>query len=408
MILHQAVAVAQTAITGLNSNDVIVTAWQDVQYVRLAKEVDFFDDADLELPLLEEAELRTQTRDFTLTDQQYTARFQFNSLRQRKLQRSVNAYERSMRIAAQEEALEVLLYERYHLVVEYVLLEKEQAFLQQQQATLAEQMRYAAQQVSQYGDDATDDWLKLQDDELQLRLRTEDLAHRRAQLQRKLNGYLPNAAADFTANQVLTAESLAAIGLQLADTLPVPSRISRQALEVGLAQTETEAEQAANRQLLEFLQVRYRGDRDPTFPARVSIGAAMRLPLRNENSIDEQYLRLEELEEENQLDELIDEYADNYRLAQANLRQALDDYQFALAEKASYETTFGPTVLQQKGVQNLRTIFIAKAGVEQRQALALKREATLYRSYLEVLRVAGCLAVQPYHNWLTDAPLARF
>ena len=67
-----------------------------------------------------------------------------------------------------------------------------------------------------------------------------------------------------------------------------------------------------------------------------------------------------------------------------------------------FQTKFGVTALQNRGITRPETYLQATMGVMERKELLIEQEKRLYEAYLDVLLLSGRLIAKPYRNWLSN------
>ncbi|MEL7221194.1 MAG: hypothetical protein AAGJ93_07745, partial [Bacteroidota bacterium] len=179
----------------------------------------------------------------------------------------------------------------------------------------------------------------------------------------------------------------------------IPWQVQAQAVEIELLHLEAAGELAEQKNLLQFLQFRYTGDNDPLLQDRFTVGAGVRLPFRNSNSLKQQYLELEQLEEEHQRLELMEEWTHELAKAEAELAAHLALYQDLQVTLQQFKEQYGPVHLRDLGVTDVSVLLQAQGGIFHRQQLCLEQAELVYETYLEVLLLSGRLTQQPYRNW---------
>ncbi len=401
-------AIAQSSTT----NDILSSAWQDDRLRAYQRELDFFGDTKaLRIPTLEELEFRTETHEFNPALQEYAVRLQFNSRRQIRVQQRVNQKEFSLRQLQRESYLEELLFNRYQLLIEMYFQQKRRSLLQNEKPILADLERVIQTRIQEEGERHYDDWLELEDEQMLHQQENQLLDQQAFAARQQCSRWL-----DQTMDSLITAnwpdvEQLERNWQQWQnDTLILPLSVQEQQLSSSLAGLELEAEQAEERNRLNFLQLRYRGeDQERILREQVTIGAGVTLPFRSANSVKEQYLRLEQLEEQNQEIERRREWLEDLRAAEVTMAIALEQYRNLEAALNEYDERFSANNLSQRGITRPEVYLQAARGRLKRSERLLAQEQQLYESYLDVLLLSGRLIARPYRNWLSglEEPLAQ-
>ena len=392
--------------------DVLQSAWEDERYRAYERELDFFTDQNsLSIPRLEELEFRTETHEFNPQLQEYALRLQFNSSRQIKVQERINQQEYNLLLVRQEAYLEELLFDRYQFLIDTRYQQEQLALLQSHLPVLNDWERVIQTRIQEEGERHYDDWLELEDDRLKLQQERQLLQQQLSAGRKQYTFWTDRPTDSLTLGTWPGLEQLERNWLNWQnDTLIVPLTVQEQQLIGNLAELELAAEQAEERNRLNFLQLRYRGeDQDRVLREQVTVGAGITLPFRSANSVKEQYLKLEQLEEENQELERQRKWLEDLQEAEASMALHLEQCQQMESALRDYENKFGMIALQRRGITRPETYLQATMGVLERKALLLDQEKRLYEAYLDVLLLSGRLIAKPYRNWLSEqeTPLAQ-
>lgn len=406
LLLGLGLIIAHTGWAQTSSSTILQSAWQDQRLQAYEQELNFFsDNRALRIPVLEELEFRTETHEFDPALQEYAVRLQFNSRRQIRVQEKVNAQEYTIRQLQREDYLEELLFNRYQLLIEMYFQQKRMALLLAEDPILNDLERIIKTRLLQEGERHYDDYLELEDDQMLQDQRQELLTRQIIAARQQCNRWLGAPVDSLQSTNWPTPDQLAAYWQAWQnDTLVVPLSVQEQQLTSNLIGLELEAEQAEERNRLNFLQIRYRGEnQDRILNEQITIGAGVTLPFRSANSVKEQYLKLEQLEEQNQGLERHREWLEELRNAEAQMAIELDQYDRMRIALSDYEERFSTTALSQLGISRAETYLQAARGQLKREERLLDQEQRLYESYLDVLLLSGRLISRPYRNWLSDS-----
>ncbi len=387
------------------SSDILRSAWDNTRYQAFQQELAFFSDNErqLSIPVVEEVEFRTETHEFNPALQEYAVRLQFNSGRQIRVQRQVNQREYELRLLQQSGQLEELLYNRYEVLIDTWHQQSYATFLQARQRHLADQDRLIQARILEDGENSYQDWLQLQDERLNLSQKQELISRRLAASYQLYDAWLPANVDTVLLNDWLSIEQVESNFRQLqADTIVLPLRVAEQEIERQLVALELEAEEAEDRNWLNFLQVRYRGrDNGNPFSEELTIGAGIALPFRTANSVKKQYLQLEELEETNRGRERSEAWLQNLQAAESSLAAQLENYRRLHAEREEFNNRFGIEALQSQGISRAEVYLQAAEGLLKRDELLLDQERRIYEEYLDLLLLSNKLTARPWRNYFS-------
>ncbi|WP_367392610.1 hypothetical protein [Lewinella sp. LCG006] len=391
-----------TAQQPATSTDILRTALQDEAYQQQVASQAFFQNSSLDLPYLEELEFRTETHEFTPNLQEYALRFKFNSRRQVKVQKGINQEEQSLRYFAQQAYLEELLFHRYQLLVDVWYHQAQLDLLATQGPWYRDQERLIQQRIAERGQRSYDDLLKLEDDRLAFQQQQVKSSQQLQLLTSLCNSWLdePIDTIAFASLPLPADIGVYWQGWQY-DTLILPWSVQAQQTQKTLVSLELAAEQAEERNRLNFFQIRYQGDNNPILKEQLTLGVGMTLPFRSARSVKNQYLLLEQQEESWQETEKTRSWLEKLRTAEAQLASQLDNYDQAKTTLDKYLAQFSPQQLSELGVTEPALFIRAQGGIFQRQQLVLEAQQQLYQDYLKVLLLSGRLSQAPYRNWLS-------
>lgn len=392
------VSAQQTA----TSTDILGTALQDEAYQQQLGTDAFFNQSSLDIPYLEELEFRTETHEFDPSLQEYALRFKFNSRRQVKVQKGINQGERSLRYYAQQAYLEELLFHRYQLLIDVWYHQQQLETSNAQTPWYRDQEQLIRQRIAQNGQRSYDDLLKLEDDRLAFQQQYSESNQKLQLLTRLGNNWLDTPVDSIVFPALPTPADIALYWQEWQlDTLVLPWSVQAQKTQKELVSLELAAEQAEERNRLNFLQVRYQGDNNPILKEQLTLGVGFTLPFRSARSVKNQYLLLEQREEAWQEAEKTRRWLEKLRAAEGQLASQLDNYDRAKINLEDYMDQFAPQRLAELGVTEPELLLRAQGGIFYRQQLLLEEEQQLYQDYLEVLLLSGRLGQAPYRNWLS-------
>lgn len=405
LIFCLSILLSHSSFGQTNTTDILQSAWQDPRLQAYQQELDFFgNQRSLQVPRLEEMEFRTETHEFNPTLQEYALRLQFNTRRQIRVQTRVNQQEYSLRQLKRESYLEELLFNRYQVLIEMHFQQKRRALLQTEAPLLQDMERVIQVRILEEGERHYDDWLDLEEDRMLHQQEYQLLIRQVQAAQQQCSRWLGQEIDSLQTVNWPGVDQLERNWQNWqTDTLVLPFAVQEQQINSSLIALELEAEQAEERNRLNFLQVRYRGeDRERILREQLTIGVGITLPFRSANSVKAQYLELEQLEEQHQEIERHRKWLEDLRAAEANMAIALDHYRQLESALREYQDRFGARALNQSGVSRPEVYLQAARGKLQRSERLLAQEQRLYESYLDVLLLSGRLISRPYRNWLSS------
>lgn len=382
------------------STEILQSAWKDTLWLAAVNGQSFFNNKNLRLPRLEEFEFRTETHNFDPQRQEYAVRLQLNSTRQIKTQSQLNTLQQARYSIYQQQIQQDLLLERYNLLLELYAIEQETVWNEQQDTLLNDLEQLASINLQQSGENALDDWLSLQDDRMELDRIGRKQQEQRAAILAQLAIITGQSFSTIDFSTWPTPETLWTQGqLIFGNQIPQSLSLEDQKLSVLETDQEKKMEDAENRNLLTYLQLRYTGDDDPIFRDRLTLGAGLRLPFRNAQDVKVQYLELKQLQEEQdelRLEQIIKQ---QWQKALIAWEVAWTEWQTTSQTLEEYQANYSPERLLNQGVRNPKSLLQAQRSLQKRRALALEDRINFYQRFLDVLELSGYLGQSQQQNW---------
>ena len=270
-------------------------------------------------PFIDSYDLRTETDEYNYQQQEYTIRFNFSSPGRARAQRAMYQQLLLQPPEDEQEASCERIEDLYRDWVQLYLLQRERATADSLLLVLADRQRVTERYAAALRGDP-DDQLRLLTDRSDLLLARERGERRETLL--RTSYLLGGDSLDFAGFPSVESISsqLAAAG-SMADLPDVKT-----AYELSLIDREIALELAEERQLLDFLQLRYRANPRREFREKFTIGIALRIRDGGDRKLKlrELYLEKEQLEREGSLGRQLQQAEQT--VSAAALRTALETY----------------------------------------------------------------------------------
>lgn len=340
--------------------------------------------ASVTMPWFEEYELRTETRDFDLEEQEYTFRLSPSTGSKRRAQAALYQHQEDRPdFDAQERSCD-LLSDRYADWVELYFLAQQKEVLDELAMILKDRQTV----LNRLASSLDFDWPAL----INLREAETEL-------------FLRQAAKRTTEAQLKQAYGLAGVVLSFQDMTPVenlPAKLTggttfaldpELAYDMELAARELALEQAEQKQYLNFAQLRYRGPHSDLVRERLSVGVGLQLPNSGNQKIKIRELELEQeaIQREAQIENADQQFAFETR------KQAwLLDYDYyqtlvrTYAEEKQEMERIGEQMRRKEGFNPLPLLAIKERAVRNRLQQLRLAEA-LFERYLDLQELTGAL-----------------
>lgn len=350
-------------------------------------------------PWIDQYEFRTETRDFDLDKQEYTFRVSPSTAKIRKAQKAF--YEELKNAPALEEQeiyCDLLLSLHIDWLSLFMLNEHksvwhERAVILQDKQTLYDKMG------------GTDDF----DPEKLVKLQTEksdieiELNKIELEWDYLLNQYsMQDQEIDF--GDFTTVEAISAY---LTNTiLPAKDESgfvdSETAYKKQLLIKEIELESSENKQLIDFVQLKYNGPHSDDWQERLSIGLGFQLSKSGSQKLKMQELQIEQEELNRQAERLIQEKQEKLNTLENKLQsdmQAFFHFQKTMQEERTQLQDLSSKISQKEGTSPLLLLDIEERHLSMTIKLLNKKE-DLLRDYLKYLHQSGKMCQADVVNYL--------
>lgn len=342
-------------------------------------------------PLIDEAEFRTETNEFDLSQMEYTLRLRGNSKNIRRYQNQIYQdlkAEYFFELGQTQEDLVEELYQNY--ITHYFDIEK--LNLRKRILPIYEDIITVLSKEDLDGDLSVTDLIEesRKRDKLQLAIDFETEKLKQNDL---LSGMDTQALIDVEGMEKVLAELQLGMGTQMS---PVEK------FELDKIEHQYQLEKAERDQRWDFTQIKFRGDPEDTWQEQVSIGLGFRFPHSSKNSLDMIELQLEKMIEEEKYNRRKAEYEADSAEKYVEFGEQLANYNASvkLIEKLKKydELTQNLTPSSKREIINILSLNI-DAIEEELNLLDAKED--LYESYVEVLKVMGIFVRTPRIDYLS-------
>ncbi|MCR9287254.1 MAG: hypothetical protein NXI23_07735 [Bacteroidetes bacterium] len=386
-----------------STTDLLRTA-QDEPVVNLKnRELDFLQNTNFELPLVDELEFRTETDEFVWRRQEYLLRMSFNGYQKHLKQ---DLFHHSL-IASEESEKQFLLHQqllrKYIQLVNYVFQKRELAHLEKEKLVLKDQIyvmrKLGASSTELDLDDLVDaenDLFDLESDELEL---NGDLSTLRKAFSVDLK---TNAPIEIDTTNFIEISILQSTLPSIFTNNDKHPKIIQQQRNIDQVISEYALEEAENKQIIDFVQLKYTGARKSmNFGEEWSIGAGLRIPTKGTNRLKLNELELERIEEENQLQLYQIQLAERIQKAQNKLNILFDQHDLIQSQLKNSQASYALEKLNTTTPKNTLVLLQIQEGVLKRQKRLLGIEYNIFRSYLDLLDLTGKVSEIPLRNYLS-------
>lgn len=354
---------------------------------------------------INDIEVRTETDRFDPDRQEYLARFNFNSFGLMKAQKNYHAALKEQSTAGTTELLGEFMQKSYEDWLEAVFTQKIHTLLLQKRTLLEDELR-VRQKIVETAEKDLDKYLDLKNE-----IREEDLRLQAVGFQLKTAvayltpAYAPQPYVRIN-EQLLPVEQIEAFVNRLATQKNPVNPIAENSYQTRLNTLENEQaiEQAESRQVVNFVQLRYRGPHDEEFDERLSASIGLRIPLNGRNRLKtaELNLEIEALKQKKELDEYA--LSRSFTRILGDIRLLLDQYRLLRQQSENLQVEYEMVVRRVNTSSSPVWLLDLQKNLNKTSLRQLEVSAEIYESYLALLALTGRFRHGDILNYLHQAP----
>lgn len=390
----------------ISASQVLASAKKDAIFQLKNEQTDILRSNPLKMPNWDKVEFRMNTNEFDLLQNEYAIRISKNPKGMIDGQKQV--YGSLLQIADIESVIQFsnALESRYEAILQSKFSEELQAKRKELVLILEDKKRVIENRLA-FGLD--NDLEKFADIEANLQeeaLNAFDFDFYKKQLSRRFAAWTDSSDKIFVDFQnFISLQKLKSIvtEIQSKSILNHPE-VRRRQLQNELAIKEENLEKREDQQLLNFLQVRYKGDEDPYdyFRERLSVGMGLRLGTKHTRGLRSQELQVETLETRKEIEITKEELIKDFREETEELDYLFLKLDLLKKQLADYRLKFATEVLLERGIAKPIFLLKAKETIIKKEIVITKTEYELYKKYLDLLFLSGKPVELPMRNFLAE------
>ena len=358
---------------------------------------------DNQMPLSQKLEFRTESNQLDWQQQEYLLRWSLNGGKARQAHQQL--VQNQMQILKVEDNARVQdkLMRQYHFIIDWYILNKQDSLLEQKRIILEDKKKVYEQAMTLHTDFNIDDWLR--NDQ-----RLQDMKQKKQEFLSKQRWILENMPLTKNSEVEYTLSAQDWISIRTLqeivndvhfDGSKNPEYIIQEA-ETAFAQAELELEKAKGQKIIDYIQIKYRGD-DNNFKEEWSAGLGFNIPTKSSSRLKRNKAMLELLEEKKEQQWLEEDLAERIRAAYFSFQYQLEQY--IMLEASLQDDQIEETLM--KHISNpdieILTLLKIKENKLSKQEDLLALEAVLLYSYINLLELTGRLAQTPTVNFLSNS-----
>ena len=335
-------------------------------------------------PLIDEAEFRTETNEFDLSQQEYTLRLSPNSKKIRKYQNRIyqdlkNEYLFELR-QSQEDYLEDL----YNTYLDYYF-DIQELNLRKQILPIYEDIITMLSKQNKDGELSVSDLITASKERDKLLIRIE-------RDQQRLN-----AQKDLAANSpesIIAVDDLEKIFAMIIGINMPTQTYEEHKFELNRIENQYQLEKAEKDKLFDFAQIRYNSDPEDIWQEKINLGFAFRFPHSSKSSLDLIELQLEKMIEEEKFERQKREIEESIQENYTNFLEQFENYNSAqklISTLKKYEElTKSIQPSSKREIVDILELNIESIE-EEIDVISVKKD--LYDSYIELAKAMGYLQI---------------
>ncbi|NNE30689.1 MAG: hypothetical protein HKN16_13700 [Saprospiraceae bacterium] len=233
--------------------------------------------------LLEKLEFRTNSDEWDLERQQYTLRLSPNDFKSPKTIRAIQDLQlRSLEFIGSGREDEIL-FSRYQIISDYYFAVEELKIREKENTLLADEKTVLEYKAESEADVDIDGLLDNRLEKEKNDIRIESLKRKQALAISTLRG-TEEASGVLDVSNLITIEKIRRRVTSWADGIIQGYDLDRQSLEIEERMLEVQKEKEVGRKIIDFVQLRYRGDNDLNIGREISFGVGLNIPVPSSNS----------------------------------------------------------------------------------------------------------------------------
>ncbi|MGB5982902.1 MAG: hypothetical protein WBG46_12225 [Nonlabens sp.] len=355
---------------------------------------------DYRLPLIDNAQFRTETNDFLLNQQDYRLRVRPNSPRAQKATKKYYAARlEEQKLLSREKRGQIIDF-HYHYLLDYIYQQRIAAAMKHKIRLLEDKRRVVENEVYDKNFDITD-LVEAKDEVFNANSLRSKLSEQINNRERYLAQILEDTGAEVQIDTVglITPEFIINYNPELAESTEQINILLKQNKIEALA-LESEMDIADTKNLLRYVEVEYQTRQDFIFNDVFSIGLGINLPFFGNARLQRGDYLLEKAEEETELEILKQEATQSEINARAQFNAAKETYT-ALQEEIennSYDALIREMSSNASmNTKNLVKLYIFKLN---REVKLIEAERALMHAFLRVVSFRNDMTAEPLRNYL--------
>ena len=390
------------AQNSVSTSDILKSSFKTSQVLFNEDRTALLSNTNFNMPLIENVEFRTESRDLLLKRQEYTIRISPNSVRAISSHNQINKNRLKEIEIENQIQINLELEKRYYLIIDLIFNERMITLFEEKQDQLNDKLFLLGERVYDTNFDVKD-LIETEDDLFDTKLRTSTIKEENNHLKKRIIQLLGSSldSLQLDNNQLLQVEHILSHNQKdslESDNLPIKLK----KLKLNTLENEMRLNVAKSNQFLDYVQAKYGGKNSFLFNENFSIGLGFNLPFFGNSNEKKGAIYHKKLSEESEILYLANKLKERQRLDQDALNIAIKNYT-TLVEQNEQSSVNSIYETYQK-IEGVSPLMLLKLKILQhkKKIEILKAEHELYTSYIRSLASKELLFQQPYLNYLSS------
>ncbi len=355
---------------------------------------------DYSVPLLEKVEVRSETNDFDLRQQDLTVRVSPNNSSSRKAHR---LYHESVEYMAEMELnTEIMkaLFSKYILIKEYVFAKEKLDVQKKKNMVAKDKLKLLKRMISLTSFDIVD-LIEAEDELYELQREIQDTENSLAQLTFELNKILVGQEITLEVEELISVQRIKELILSENKT----KRISHPEEEVLSARhynamMEHDWEKSKNKFSLGFLQASYGYKPDEPFRNTFSLGFGFDIPTKGSSGLELNEIKVDIIDAQNEYQNRVEELELSKQNNRARLLSLIRMYELLSLQIEEGNAEHALQEYSKHGVATPQALIRLKELSINNEFLLIEIWSDILKIYLDYIYVTGDMGRKPYQNFL--------
>jgi len=389
---------AQKAIT---TNEYLISTKKSYQVKYDNDRLSFLNKYNYNLPLINSAQIRTESKDFLLNKQEYSLRVKPNSLQAISHRKKVYQSKIEKVKIQNQRNYNKELRKRYRLIIDYIFTEDFIKLYQEKQIQIKDKLNILSHSIYDINfnvNDLIDAEEELISIELKLANLKDDKFNQLYLIRQFLNFERNSLKFDF--NDLISAEQIIKMS-SIASKTNEHLSISLQKIKMKTLESEMRLSVAKSNQLIDYFQAKYNSSKNFIFEENFSVGIGINLPFFGSTRQKKGRYYFDKLREESRLITITKDIEDDQKLILNEFKSAVTNYQ-TLKEQIT-KSNIASIANVYKNMEGASPLIALKLNILQnkKNIEVLKSQHILFKTYIKTLGTKGILYQKPLKNYLS-------